>query len=520
MTIVTWLTRALAGGAAGLETASGWVLGTTEGATYAVSRWVFLRAVGVIYLIAFLSFWVQAKGLIGSGGIEPAASYLDGVGRYLGSARYRLVPTVFWLGASDRALSLACGAGVLCAALLICDVAPAAALAVLWVLYLSIVSVGQDFLSFQWDALLLEAGFVAIWVAPMRLWPGGTGGAPVSATILVLLWWLLFRLTFQSGLVKLTWGDPTWRNLSALDFHFYTQPLPTWTAWYAQQLPEWCKRSAAAFTLVLEVVVPLGFFGPRPVRLAACVGAVFLQGMIFATGNYTFFNLLTVALALLLVDDASWAALLPHRLQALVATPSLGQPVPAAVRSGVAIVVFALSCGKFWLNAAPGASLPAPALKVLGWADPFRSVNSYGLFRVMTTSRSEIVVEGSDDGATWRPYEFRYKPGDPKRRPAFVEPHQPRLDWQMWFAALSGPGLAPWFGDLLARLLEGSPAVLGLLGSNPFPDHPPRFVRAELFDYRFTDAGQRRVSGAWWVRTLLGPYMPPVSLPGPAGGSP
>jgi hypothetical protein len=227
--------------------------------------------------------------------------------------------------------------------------------------------------------------------------------------------------------------------------------------------------------------------------------------------------LLTVALALLLVDDASWAALLPHRLQALVATPSLGQPVPAAVRSAVAIVVFALSCGKFWLNAAPGASLPAPALKVLGWADPFRSVNSYGLFRVMTTSRSEIVVEGSDDGVTWRPYEFRYKPGALTRRPAFVEPHQPRLDWQMWFAALSGPGLAPWFGDFLARLLEGSPAVLGLLGSNPFPDHPPRFVRAELYDYRFTDAGQRRASGAWWVRTFLGTYMPPVSLP---GGSP
>jgi hypothetical protein len=516
MAIANWIAR----GVGGLETGSAWLLGSAEGSTYAVARWLFLRALGVIYLIAFVSFWVQAKGLIGSSGIAPVGSYLEGLRTYLGAARYRLVPTVFWLGASDRAIGLGCGVGALTAVLLIVDVAPAVALLVLWALYLSIASVGQDFMSFQWDALLLEAGFLAIWLAPLRLTPGGHG-PPIPPMILVLLWWLLFRLAFQSGLVKLAWGDPTWRDLSALDYHFYTQPLPTWTAWYAQQLPEWCKRGAGALTLILEIVVPLGFFGPRSLRLAACIAAVFLQVMIFLTGNYTFFNLLTIALTLLLVDDRAWAAVLPARFATVLTAGPRVTPVglAATLRAALALGLLGLSVGKFWLNLGPGTSLPRPVLRVMARVDPLRSVNSYGLFRVMTTSRSEIVIEGSDDGVMWRAYEFPDKPGDVGRRPAFVEPHQPRLDWQMWFAALSGPEVTPWFGDLLGRLLQGSPAVLGLFRTNPFPDHPPRFIRAQLYAYRFTNAAERRASGAWWVRTLEGPYVPPVSLdrvaPGP-----
>jgi lipase maturation factor 1 len=504
--------RQLDAGVGGLEAASAWILGSPEGTSYVLARWIFLRALGLIYLIAFVSFWVQAEGLIGSGGIAPMASYLDGIRSFVGASRYRMVPTVFWLGASDEALKWVCGLGALGAVLVIADVATGAVLIGLWVLYLSLVSVGQDFLAFQWDALLLEAGFLAIWATSFSLKPQLT--APASATMLLLLWWLLFRLTFQSGLVKLTWGDPTWRDLSALNFHFYTQPLPTSTAWYAQQLPAWCKRSAAACTLVLEIVVPIFFFGPRSLRLLACAATIFLQCMIYATGNYTFFNLLTIALALLLVDDRAWAVILPARVAtALAAVP---KPAPGGVagvaRAVVALVVFALSCGKFWLNLAPGVSLPAPVLRVMTWVDPFRSVNSYGLFRVMTTARSEIVIEGSDDRVTWRPYEFRYKPGDPLRRPEFVEPYQPRLDWQMWFAALSGPDATSWFGNLLGRLLQGAPAVLGLLKTNPFPDHPPRFIRAQLYDYRFTTARERHESGAWWARTLIGAYVPPLSL--------
>src|SRR6266567_5237495 len=277
-----------------------------EGSTFTLTRWVFLRALGVIYLIAFVSLWVQVKGLIGSHGILPAQQYLHMLRNYVGPERYRLAPTVFWLGAGDATLALVCGLGTLCAALLVCDVAPVVCLVSLWVLYLSLVTVGRDFLAFQWDVLLLEAGFLAIFFAPGHLVPGRSAAPAVSATVLFLLWWLLFRLAFQSGLVKLTWRDPTWLDLTALDYHFYTQPLPTWTAWYAQQLPAWFKRLAVVVTYVLEMGFPLLILGPRTLRLAACAGVVVLQLLIFATGNYNFFNLLTVALALLLLDDACW----------------------------------------------------------------------------------------------------------------------------------------------------------------------------------------------------------------------
>jgi len=261
---------------------------------------------------------------------------------------------------------------------------------------------------------------------------------------------------------------------------------------------------------------PLLIFGPRTLRLAACAGVVLLQLLIFATGNYNFFNLLTVALALLLLDDACWARVLP---EALVRGLSVAQASSslaggaAMLRVVVAGVVLVVSCAKFWQNLSPRASLPPPVLRALAWVEPFRTVNSYGLFRVMTTSRVELVVEGSDDGRTWRAYEFKDKPGDVARRPGFVEPHQPRLDWQMWFAALGSYESTPWFPRFLARLLDGSRPVLGLLRRDPFPDTPPKYVRTLAYDYRFTTAAERRVTGAWWYRRLLGEYSPVVSLP-------
>jgi hypothetical protein len=239
-----------------------------------------------------------------------------------------------------------------------------------------------------------------------------------------------------------------------------------------------------------------------------------LQFLIFATGNYTFFNLLTVMLALLLVDDVAWARLLPERfIQGFAAAG--GGPAgfaAGALRTVLAALVLAISGIKFWENLSPTASVPSFAVRLARWAEPFRSVNSYGLFRVMTTARSEIIIEGSDDGTTWRAYEFKYKPGEVTRRPGFVEPHQPRLDWQMWFAALSSHEATPWFRALLVRLLEGSPPVLGLLARNPFPAHPPTYVRAVRYDYRFTTGVERRATGAWWERTLMGAYSPVISL--------
>lgn len=519
-----WLATRLQGVLAAIDAPFQWLIGTAGGkSSYEISHWLFLRALGLIYLIAFVSLWVQVKGLIGPHGILPAEEYLQALRRYAGPERYRMVPTVLWLDAGGRALDVVCALGVVCAVLLVAGVWPGGVLLCLWVLYLSLVAAGRDFLSFQWDVLLLEAGFLAIFLGPWRFWTGRAAFAatPPSALALFLLWWLVFRLTFQSGVVKLSWGDPTWHNLTALDYHYYTQPLPTWTAWYMNQLPPWLKKLQVLATFGLEIMVPLLFFGPRPLRLFAVAGTVFFQLMVLATGNYNFFNMLTIALVLLLVDDAAWRALLPDGLLARLPLPpstaGSGAPgvLPMAPTVLVAVVFLVLGAVRVWESCFPRTVPARPLVRLNAWIEPFRSLNGYGLFRVMTTTRPEIIVEGSDDGVTWRAYEFKYKPGDLGRRPGFVEPHQPRLDWQMWFAALSSYDATPWFQAFLGRLLEGSPEVVALLATNPFPAHPPRYVRAMLCDYRFTTPAERRASGRWWSRTLLGAYSPVLGLAAP-----
>jgi lipase maturation factor 1 len=495
------------------DSAMQWLVGSGRGSTYSITRWVFLRALGLVFVVAFVSLWIQVKGLIGSQGILPAQDLLRAAQAQLGPERYRLFPTLFWVNASDTALTVACALGTAAAAALVADIAPTLMLIVLWALYLSLTVVGRDFLSFQWDVLLLETALLALFVAPRHLLPGAAREA-VPAIGLVLLWWLLFRLTFASGLVKLTWGDPTWRHLTALDYHFWTQPLPTWTAWLMDRLPEWWKRLSVLGTFVLEIGFPLLLFGPRSLRLAACAGIVLMQLAIFVTGNYTFFNLLTIALALLLVDDQLWAHVLPGSLLRSIGPESAAPFAPPgwfALAAGVALL--GASTLRFTQTLTPGGLVGGRLLPLFAAVEPLRSINGYGLFRVMTTTRREIVVEGSEDGTTWQAYEFRFKPGDVTRRPGFVEPHQPRLDWQMWFAALSDYEATPWFQGFLVRLLQGSPDVLRLLAVNPFPARPPRYVRALIYDYRFSTPAQRRAGGAWWTRTLLGSYSPVVSLP-------
>ena len=489
-----------------------WLVGAWgRDTTYFVSRWLFLRLLGAVFLVAFLSFWVQLPGLIGRRGILPAAAFLDSLRDRLGRARVRWVPTVFWLDAGDRALHAACATGVALALLVIIGVAQPVCLLGLWVLYLSLVAVGQDFLAFQWDVLLLETAPLAILIAPWSL--GFAEAAALPAMGLVLLWWLLFRLMFQSGVVKLTSGDPAWRNLSALDYHWYTQPLPTWIGWWAHQAPRWSRRVAVAGTFVLEAGVPLLIFGPRWLRLIGCGGIVLMQVLIMATGNYTFFNLLTIALTVLLIDDAIWASLgwCPNPERCAGGAEVAASAVPELAALLVAGPVLLVSMGRVWRSLGPHAHLPAWLQRMSGWIEPFRIVNSYGLFRVMTTSRPEIEVQGSRDGREWQTYHFRWKPDEPERRPRFVEPHQPRLDWQVWFAALSGFQRTPWFASFLARLLEGSPPVLRLLRTNPFGGDPPRYVRGRLWDYRFTSIAERRQSGRWWARTLIGEYGPTVT---------
>ena len=437
-----------------------------------------LRALGAIYLVAFVSFGVQAQGLIGSRGILPFEDFLRAAHEALGRGAYWQVPSVLWLSWTDPALHAAWILGSLCAVVAIIGYRQRLALAACLILWLSLCSIGQDFLSFQWDTLLLEAGFLALFAddSPARVW---------------VFRWLVFRLMFFSGIGKLLTGDSTWRNLTALHDHYETQPLPTPLAWYMDQLPLWFQKISTAFVLFGEVGVPFLVFAPRRFRWAGGGLLILLQVLILLTGNYTFFNWLTILLALFLFVE-------PKKID-------LGR-----VHRGVsvALVAFVGVSSSLLFFDLFNARLPPGGGALLHLITPLKIANPYGLFTVMTVSRPEIIVEGSNDRVNWRAYEFRYKPGDVRRAPPIVAPHQPRLDWQMWFAALGSYQENRWFTNFMIRLLQGEPSVLRLLGHNPFPDAPPRYVRARVFLYHFTHFGER----AWWRREEEGSYFPVVSL--------
>jgi hypothetical protein len=403
-----------------------------------------------------------------------------------------------------------CAAGTILALLLIVGIVPVLCLVGLWATYLSLTTIGQDFLSFQWDILLCETGFLAIFLAPLTVRArGGRDPAP-SKTIVWLFRWLVFRLMLSSGAVKILSGDSTWRNLTALDYHYWTQPLPTWIGWYASQLPEFAQRVSCATMFAIELGAPLLIWGGRGARSVAFAAFVALQLLIFATGNYGYFNALTIALTVLLLDDDAWPAALRRRFGPPAAKS--GHPWPAPVIFIVAaVILFDSVLGTFGPRRF-GAEWPDAVTAIRRTLAPLRLVGNYGLFAVMTTERLEITVEGSEDGTTWKPYEFRWKPGDPARAPGFVAPHMPRLDWQMWFAALGNFRQNEWFLAFALRLLEGSPAVRGLLASDPFPDHPPRYLRATTASYRFTDLAEHRETGRWWRTEPGGDYLPIVSL--------
>jgi predicted DCC family thiol-disulfide oxidoreductase YuxK len=494
-----------------------------EPSTHQLVRWTFLRALAVIYVIAFVSLWVQIAGLVGSRGILPAKSTTELAGRQfdaqkIGLNRYHLFPTLCWLDSSDRFLKIQCAAGTLLALLVLIGIAPAPCLFLLWLIYLSLISIGRDFLSFQWDNLLLETGFLAIFFAPLQLLPRLSRAPRPSRIALFLLRWLLFRLIFESGCVKLLSGDTAWRNLTALDVHFETQPLPTWVGWYAHQMPVWGHKLSTVLMFVIELGVPFLIFGPRRLRHWGAWALIGLQVFIFLTGNYCFFNLLTVALCVLLFDDAALKKCAPARwrnnpaLDPSLSTLRRRPRWPIQVTSPLTAIVLVVSMMQLSGMFRVRVPWPQPLVALYEWLAPLRSVNQYGLFAVMTTTRPEIIVEGSDDGVNWLAYEFKYKPGNLKRRPGFVEPHQPRLDWQMWFAALGNFQQNPWFVEFCIRLLQGSPDVLALLERNPFPEKPPRYIRAVTYNYRFTNMDLRRKTGQWWRREPAGNYLPPLSL--------
>lgn len=497
----------------GLSTLMRWWWGKDYSpASYLNIRRIFLTLLAVIYFIAFASLWVQVHGLIGENGIVPAKSLLDAVQEKLGGDRFWAFPTLAWFNSSDWFLGFLCGAGVVLSLAALTGFASAIVFFLLWLLYLSLVTIGGPFMSFQWDTLLLETGFLAIFFSPFRLWAWRADTPHPSAAILWALRFLLFRVLFCSGMVKLLSGDASWHNLTALNFHYETQPLPTWVGWYAHQLPGWFQKACVAGVFFIQLVVPFFIFGPRKLRLAACVIFAAFQGLILMTGNYGFFNFLTITLCLVLADDKFLSPLVPKRFLAKSAERDRRLSEPWFKFPVVAILmVLVISMSAIQLTFGR-VEFSAPVKKAFYKLNPFRLVNSYGLFAVMTTSRPEIILEGSMDGAAWKEYRFKWKPGDLEKAPSFVAPYHPRLDWQMWFAALGNYQRNPWFINFILRLLQGSEEALDLLDHNPFPDKPPRYIRPLLYEYRFTDFETRGQSGEWWRKEFKRPYTPVLKL--------
>ncbi|MEZ4322915.1 MAG: lipase maturation factor family protein [Myxococcota bacterium] len=462
-------------------------------------RGVVVRSLGLVTLVAFASLWVQIDGLVGSRGILPLRDHLDLLARSAVGNPFWSAPTLFWWWPTDTALHLVCAAGCALSVALMAGIPlEGPVLLGLWALYLSLCHAGQVFLGFQWDTLLLETLFTSLLVARWNPW-GRHGPSRVGVWALRLL---LFKLMLGSGLVKLTSGDPTWWDGSALAYHYWTQPLPNPLSWAFHHAPLAWHRLETWATLVIEIALPFAMFAGRIGRRVAFVGFTLVLAMLFVSGNYGFFQLLSMVLVLTLLDDADVQALadrLPARLSGLasqgsrepVAAPHVAQEVLAGcVLAGLLGVGIPMQYGR----TASYRDLGEGTLEVLRAAQPFRTVNAYGLFANMTESRPEVRIEGSDDGQTWVPYVFRYKPGPLDRRPPVVAPHMPRLDWQMWFAALGRCERNVWVTRLMERLADNEPVVVGLIATDPFPDGGPRYIRAMRTEYVFTDGGPD-----WWA---------------------
>ncbi len=451
---------------------------------------MIVRGVGLAAFFAFTSWWWQAAGLIGSNGILPVGDYFAAAHAQLGSDGWLLLPSLYWLSSADWMTTALCATGTAASVLLMLQFWPTIAALAAYVCYLTLLYGGSVFLQYQWDILLVEALVVAAVLARQ----------PRTGIWLTRL--LVFRFMFLSGAVKLASGDPTWRNLTALDFHFETQPLPTVLAWYADHLPSALLYFGAAATLVVELLFALLIFAPRNLRRVAAVGFVVLEMLILLTGNYNFFNVLTIVLCLSLLDDRSLGvAAMPSSRE----SPALGWRFVIATMALLGALQIHQTIGR--------ASLSAWEAALLRVVEPWQLVNSYGLFAVMTTHRDELVVEGSYDGVEWKELPFKFKPQRLDEAPRWAAPYQPRLDWQMWFAALTTREGAPWFDDFMVRLLSGTPEVYALLDTSAFAAEPPRLIRVLRYRYQFASPDLHKQTGAWWRRQYVGLWYPPARLP-------
>jgi hypothetical protein len=481
-----------------------------------VPRWLWLRALGLIFLSAFYALAFQIRGLIGADGILPAADYLRQVTRMLpGALRFWEAPSLFWASATDTALMAAVALGVVASLLLVANVWPRAMVAVCTVLFMSCVAVLQDFSSYQSDGMLLEAGFLSFFLAPRGVRPGLGAVDPPSRAALFLVQWEWFRIYFESGVIKLAGGDPTWRNFTAMDEYYQNGPFPTWIGWHVQHLPHWYHAMTVGITLVVELAIVWALFLPRPWRIGCFVVTSALQIGIIATANYAFLNYLVLAEGVLLLDDAVFERI--RRLRPFAARwPS--DAVPRGRSPGALIIEAIVLTWAFLATLPPllapttgGEDLPRLVTLPMRSLAPLRIANQYGLFASMTPARYEIEFQGSRDGVHWVAYPFRYKPQDVRVPPPIFAPYQPRFDWNLWFASLGPWQQSPWVVLAQSRLLENDASVLSLFRANPFAAAPPTQVRTVLWRYWFTSEATRRATGAWWRRAFVGPFAGTVT---------
>jgi hypothetical protein len=510
-----------------IGSAIGWFFDQQRGARdRLIPRWLFLRALGAVYFSAFFSLLFQIRGLIGPRGILPTLSYLQAVTQSLGHwQRVWYAPTLLWWSSGTVMLNLLCWAGIVCSLSLLLNLWPRATLVVCFVCFLSFVSAAQDFSGYQSDGMLLEAGFLSIFLAPPGLRPGLARTQPVRRASLFLLLWEWFRIYFESGVVKLLSGDPEWRNFTAMDEYYQNGPLPTWIGWYAQHLPHWFHAGSVGATLVLELGLVWMLFLPRRLRIACFFIVTSWQIGVILTDNYAFLNYLVLSLGVLLLDDRFVLGTLPGSWRPRLATGSVSHSTsangtfPAALhdwrnrlrRTWTGLKLTASALILLWIFYATTAlmlpNVPLPASPVIA-LEPFRIANRYGLFAVMTRGRYEIEFQGSADGQNWVAYPFRYKPQELNQPPRIYAPYQPRFDWNLWFASLGSWRDYPIVPNTELRLLANDQDVLELFADNPFRHEPPRQIRVLLWQYWFTTGAEKRASGVWWRRELLGLYAP------------
>ncbi len=544
--------------------------GPSDGPGHLWPRWLFLRCLGLIFFSAFYSLLFQIHGLIGPDGILPAGQFLRALAERFGALSLWYAPTLLWLRSGSLALALICWTGLVASALLVLNVWPRAAMAVCLVDFLSFVSAAQDFSSYQSDGMLLAAGFLCLFFAPVGLRPGLGERHPPSRASRFLLQWLWFRIYFESGCVKLLSGETQWRDMTAMDHYYENGPLPDWIGWYAQQLPHGFHATVALATLIVELGLVWVMFLPRRFRILCFFIVTPFQIGIILTANLGFLNYLVLVLGVLLLDDRFLRGLfkrlagrfenrnskfeigkskleirnarLEERRSEIENQKSKIENVPSTSDSGLfqsllpsgsgpqtpdsglhyrlslvthhwSLLLSALFLS--WIFYVTTAllllmlfpRLPLPVAPIVA-LEPLRIANQYGLFAVMTRARYEVEFQGTRDGKTWIAYPFRYKPQDPMQPPKIHAPYQPRFDWNLWFASLGHWRAYSWVALTEMRLLQNSPSVLSLFAGNPFPGDPPRQVRAVIWQYWFTDLATKRAQGLWWRREMRGLYAP------------